>query len=146
MDCTFGFVKKTNSTTGGTPAPPSPWDRRSSRRCKITLTVHIRPSGPTLEPFDDVRSTHSVSQTGVSFRLSEPKYKVGMRLLLSIPDSNDPATMTHEYLTEVVRCDSLPNGLFGIGVKILMEMGLQGGYDVGYSHQRKQQQPSQGQI
>jgi hypothetical protein len=146
MDCTFGFVKKTNSTTGGTPAPPSPWDRRSSRRCKITLLVHIRPSDPAFEPFDEVRSTHSVSQTGVSFRSSEPKYKVGMRLFLSIPDSNEPAAMTHEYLTEVVRCDSLPNGLFGIGVKILMEMGVQGSYDIDYSHQRNQQQLSQEQI
>jgi hypothetical protein len=37
----------------------------------------------------------------------------------------------------VVRRDHLPNGLFGIGFKILMEMGFQGGYSIGAYHQRK---------
>jgi hypothetical protein len=88
--------------------------------------MRIRPSDPEIEPFDDIRSTHSVSQTGVSFRSSEPKYEVGMRLFVSLPYANDPADMTREYLMEVVRRDSLPSGLFGIGLKILMEMSFQG--------------------
>ena len=60
-----------------------------------------------------------------------------MRLFVSMPYSNEAATMTREYLTEVVRRDPLPNGLFGIGFKILMEMGIQGGYSFGHAQQRK---------
>ena len=57
-----------------------------------------------------------------------------MRLFVSMPYSNEPAAMTREYLTEVVRCDTLPNGMVGVGFKILMEIGLQGGYTFGQSH------------
>jgi hypothetical protein len=32
-----------------------------------------------------------------------------------------------------VRRDPLPNGLFGVGFKILMEIGFQGGYSFGGS-------------
>lgn len=60
-----------------------------------------------------------------------------MRLFVSMPYSKEPAAMTREYLAEVVRRENLPNGLFGVGFKILMEMGMQGGYG-GYSYgQRK---------
>jgi hypothetical protein len=31
-------------------------------------------------------------------------------------------------LAEVVRRDALPTGMFGIGIKILMEMGIQHSY------------------
>jgi len=62
---------------------------------------------------------------------------LGMRLFVSMPYSKEPASMAREYLAEVVRRDALPNGLFGVGFKILMEMGLQGGYSFGYAHQRK---------
>jgi hypothetical protein len=99
--------------------------------------MRIRPSDPEREPFDDIRGTLSVSRTGVFFQSSEPGYEVGMRLFVSMPYSKEPAAMTREYLAEVVRRDPLPNGLFGIGFKILMEMGLQGGYGTAYSHHHK---------
>jgi len=60
-----------------------------------------------------------------------------MRLFASIPYSNEPSEMTREYLAEVVRREPLPNGLFGIGFKILMEMRLQGSYEYDHSHQRR---------
>lgn len=59
-----------------------------------------------------------------------------MRLFVSMPYSQGPSSMTREYLAEVVRRDPLPNGLFGIGFKILMEMGFQSGFSVGYPYQR----------
>lgn len=99
--------------------------------------MRLRPSDPEREPFDDIRGTLSVSRTGVFFQTSEPGYEVGMRLFVSMPYSKEPASMAREYLAEVVRRDHLPNGLFGIGFKILMEMGLQGGYSFGHAHQRK---------
>jgi hypothetical protein len=108
-------------------------ERRSSRRCKITQLMRIRPSDPERDPFDDIRGSLSVSRTGVYFQSSITTYAVGMRLFVTMPYSKEPAAMTHEYLAEVVRRDPLPNGLFGVGFKILMEMGLQSGYSKGYS-------------
>ena len=48
-----------------------------------------------------------------------------MRLFVTMPYTKEPTAMSHEYLAEVVRRDHLPNGLFGIGFKFLMQMGLQ---------------------
>jgi hypothetical protein len=100
--------------------------------------MRIRPSDPERDPFDDIRGSLSVSRTGVFFQSSEQAYEVGMRLFVSMPYTKEPAALTREYLAEVVRREPLSNGLFGIGFKILMEMGIQSGYsgDFGYN-QRK---------
>src|ERR1700739_4828949 len=137
MASPLDFMGKAKAPTRGTAARTSLAERRSSRRCKITQLMRIRPSDPELEPFDDIRSTLSVSRTGIFFQSSEAGYEVGMRLFVSMPYSNEPASMTREYLAEVVRRDPLPNGLFGIGFKILMEMGFQSGFNVGYPIQGK---------
>ena len=44
--------------------------------------------------------------------------------------------MNHEYLAEVVRRDVFPTGMFGIGIKILMEMGMHHSYNFGASNPR----------
>lgn len=130
---------KSGPTPGANPVRTSQTERRSTRRCKINQLMHIRPSDPERDPFDDIRGSLSVSRNGVYFQSSEASYEVGMRLFVSMPYSKEPAAMTREYLAEVVRREPLSNGLFGIGFKILMEMGLQGGYgNYGGSHgQRK---------
>jgi hypothetical protein len=129
-------MMKAKSGNSGTPAR-SQTERRGSRRCKITQLMRIRPSDPERPAFDDIRGTLSVSRTGVYFHSSEPEYQVGMRLFVSMPYSKEPAAMAREYLAEVVRREPLANGLFGIGFKILMEIGFQGGYSFGSSMQRK---------
>jgi hypothetical protein len=131
------FMMKTGSQNGGMPTRPSQTERRGSRRCRITQLMHVRPSDPEKDPFDDIRGSLSVSRSGVFFHSSEEKYEVGMRLFVTMPYSKDPSSMSHEYLAEVVRREPLSNGLIGIGFKILMEMGLQGGYSFGRAHQRK---------
>jgi len=137
MASPLDFMVKANSGNSN-PATARPHtERRNSRRCKITQLMRIRPSDPERTPFDDIRGTLSVSRTGVYFHSSEPEYEVGMRLFVSMPYSKEPAAMTREYLTEVVRRDALPNGLFGIGFKILMEIGFQSSYNTGSSMQRK---------
>jgi hypothetical protein len=75
-----------------------------------------------------MRSTVSVSRTGVYFQTSEAGYEIGMRLFLIMPYSQDPGSTSREYLAEVVRKDPLPNGLTGIGVKLLLETGPQHTY------------------
>jgi hypothetical protein len=133
MATPFDFMTKTNNPGGISSTRSKQTERRSSRRCKITQLMRIRPSDPERDPFEDIRGTLSVSRTGVYFQSSVPTYQVGMRLFVTMPYSKEPASMSHEYLAEVVRRDPLPNGLFGVGFKILMEMGLQGRYSTGYS-------------
>ena len=125
MASQLDHMSKINSSGGLTSSSPKQTERRSSRRCKITQLMRIRPSDPERDPFEDIRGSLSVSRTGVFFQSSEPSYDVGMRLFVTMPYSKEPAAMTHEYLAEVVRRDHLPNGMFGIGFKILMEMGMQ---------------------
>jgi len=138
MESALDLMNKTNSTAGGSTTRTSKTERRSTRRCKINQLMHIRPSDPERDPFDDIRGSMSVSRTGVYFQSSETAYEVGMRLFVPMPYSKEPAAMTREYLAEVVRREPLPNGLYGIGFKILMEMGLQGGYGTyGGSHNQR---------
>src|SRR5215472_11581932 len=120
--------------TGATPKQPySNTERRGTRRCKITQLMRIRPSDPSKTHFDDMRGSVSVSRSGVYFQSSEAGYEVGMRLFVTMPYSNNPAALNREYLAEVVRRDTLPTGMFGIGIKILMEMGIQHSYNFGGS-------------
>src|SRR6516164_6865575 len=135
MGSPLDFMVKANSGNGGSTRRQT--ERRGSRRCKITQLMRIRPSDPERDSFDDIRGSLSVSRTGVYFHSSEASYEVGMRLFVTMPYAKELSAMSHEYLAEVVRREPLANGLFGIGFKILMEMGLQGGFGYGTSHQRK---------
>ncbi len=126
--------------TGGSPKQSrSNAERRGSRRCKMTQLMRIRPSDPSKEHFDDMRGSVSLSRSGVYFlsrsgvyfQSSEAGYEVGMRLFVTMPYSHDPASLNREYLAEVVRRDVLATGMFGIGIKILMEMGIQHTYNFG---------------
>ena len=106
-------------------------ERRGTRRCKITQLMRIRPSDPQKRHFEDLRGTVSVSRSGVYFQSSEAGYELGMRLFVTMPFSRDPASINREYLAEVVRRDVLPTGMFGVGFKILMEMGAEHSYNFG---------------
>jgi len=120
------LMSKNLTSTGS--SKPSYSERRGSRRCKITQLMRIRPSDPEKDHFEDLRGSTSVSRGGVYFQSSEAGYEIGMRLFVTMPYSNNPAALSREYLAEVVRKDALPNGLSGIGFKILMEMGIQPNY------------------
>ena len=113
-------------TSDGIPKANSPQtERRGTRRCKITQLMRVRPSDPEKDHFEDLRGSVSVSRTGVYFHSSETGYEIGMRLFVTMPYSKDPSAMNREYLAEVVRRDALSNGLTGVGIKMLMEMGMQ---------------------
>jgi len=125
MEIQPGIMGKTPSTGTSASAAPKIAERRASRRCKITQLMRIRPSDPEKEHFEDLRGTLSVSRSGVYFQTSEPSYEIGMRLFVTLPYSNNPMSLNREYLAEVVRRDPLSTGMFGIGLKILMAMGVQ---------------------
>lgn len=111
-------------SSGASAARSRATERRVSRRCKITQLMRLRPSDPEKDHFDDIRGTLSVSRGGVYFQTSEPAYEIGMRLFVTLPYSHDPVSLNREYLAEVVRRDPLPTGMFGVGLKLLMEMGM----------------------
>jgi hypothetical protein len=131
------LMTKKLTTDGLLKRPSASTERRGSRRCKITQLMRIRPSDPNLEHFEDLRGTASVSRSGVYFQSSEVGYEVGMRLFVTMPYSKDPASMNREYLAEVVRRDILPTGMYGIGFKILMEMGIQHSYNFGATNSQR---------
>src|ERR1700730_9547121 len=106
------------------------FERRASRRCKITQVMRIRPSDPEKKYFDDLRGTVSVSRSGIYFHTTELGYEVGQRLFVTMPYSGEPSVIGREYLAEVVRKDILQNGLIGIGFKTLMEITEQPGYSL----------------
>lgn len=124
-------IMKNSASGNSTKQPSSYTERRGSRRCKITQLMRVRPSDPNKEHFEDLRGSVSVSRSGVFFQSSEPGYEVGMRLFVTMPYSKDPALMAREYLAEVVRRDVLPTGMYGVGFKILMELGIQHQYNFG---------------
>jgi PilZ domain len=122
---TQDLMSKTPSNSVTFSRPNSLPERRGSRRCKITQLMRIRPSDPEKEHFEDLRGTMSVSRSGVYFQTSEKGYEIGLRLFVTMPYSKEPAAINREYLAEVVRMDPRSNGLTGVGIKILMEMGIQ---------------------
>ncbi|PYT81199.1 MAG: hypothetical protein DMG40_10070 [Acidobacteria bacterium] len=127
------MMNKKPETQTAPKSPTTQTERRGNRRCHITQLMRIRPSDPKKPQFEDLRGSMSVSRSGVYFQTSEPGYEVGLRLFVTMPYSNDPASLNREYLAEVVRRDVLPTGMFGIGIKILMEMGVQHSYNFGAS-------------
>jgi hypothetical protein len=129
---TQDLMSKTPQNGNAAHRTTSQAERRGSRRCKITQLMRIRPSDPERDHFDDLRGTLSVSRGGVYYQTSETGYELGMRLFVSMPYSQEAAAMSREYLAEVVRVDSLANGMTGIGFKILMEMGSQAGYSYSF--------------
>src|SRR5437879_13172676 len=71
--------------TGTSPKPPlSRTERRGSRRCKITQLMHVRPSDPEKDHFEDMRGSVSVSRSGVFFQSSEGGYEVCMGLFVTL--------------------------------------------------------------
>ncbi len=137
MASSFDSMVKQTGSIPGVPGRGSQTERRSSRRCKITQLMRIRPSDPERDHFEDIRGSLSVSRGGVFFQTSEPTYQVGMRLFVTMPYTKDASSMNREYLAEVVRREELPNGLIGIGFKILMEMGFGGATSNGTYFQRR---------
>lgn len=104
--------------------PLSKAERRTSRRCKITQVLRVRPSNPQNDHFEDVRGTLSVSRSGVYFHSHLNSYQVGMRLFVTMPYAQDPTAVNRDYLAEVARVEPLVTGNYGIGIKLLMEISL----------------------
>jgi hypothetical protein len=113
--------KNTSAAPNSSMRPAIP-ERRGSRRCKITQVMRIRPSDPERKYFDDLRGTVSVSRSGIYFHTTELGYEIGQRLFVTMPFAGNQLIIGREYLAEVVRKDTLENGVIGIAFKTLMEI------------------------
>lgn len=95
-------------------------EKRLSARAKFSKMLRVRPSEPKEAHFEDLPISVNVSKHGIYFHSNRSGYHKGMRLFVTFPFTfaNDPTNS--EYLAEVVRVESLANGRFGIGIRLLM--------------------------
>ncbi len=98
--------------------------------------MRIRPSNPQTEDFEDLRGTLSVSRHGLYFHTNLVNYELGMRLFVTVPYSEEPTANCRDYLAEVSRVEPLVTGMFGIGLKLLMEVGIPQSYNAPPVRQR----------
>ena len=95
---------------------PSGRERRQSPRTKIARPVRVRAEGLSSE--NEMQKTRDVSRTGFFFSTNSQSFHLGMRLYVVVGfEPNDP--VAREVLAEVVRIEKLPDGLNGIGVRIV---------------------------
>ena len=95
-------------------------ERRTLERSKISLPVHIRSIDPSEHAILEAATTIDVNRHGLCFSTSRDHYQVGMSLCLTFPYSS-PVTVRKEFVGNVVRVDSLPNGRRSVAVQFLSQ-------------------------
>lgn len=116
------------STTTEAPEKQYP-EKRGNRRAKIVKPLRVRPSEPRDEHFEDLPISVNASRDGIFFTTRRENYYKGMRVFVTFPYTSPHDPMNCEYVAEVVRVAKLPNGKFGIAVRLLMTLN----YDTGAS-------------
>jgi hypothetical protein len=91
-------------------------DRRREPRTREARPVYIRPADLSGADFEEVRTMTDFSRIGFYFvTASRESYRTGM-MLYAIPAFG---CFNFEYLGEVVRVEPLPQGEFGIAVRLI---------------------------
>jgi hypothetical protein len=110
---------------GAEPVARTPFSElRRARRAKIVKQLRIRPSEPRDDHFEDLSSSVNASKHGIYFVSRRSNYYKGMRVFVTFPFSSAHDPMNCEYLAEVVRIESLPNGKFGVAVDLKMTLNM----------------------
>jgi len=102
-------------------------DKRRSRRAKIAKPLRVRPSEPRDEHFEDLPISVNASKEGIYFHTRRSGYYKGMRVFVTFPFSSAHDPMNCEYVGEVVRVESLPNGRFGVALHLSMTLNYGAG-------------------
>src|SRR5271154_4592442 len=100
---------------------------RRSRRAKIAKPLRVRPSEPRDEHFEDLPVSVNASKEGIYFHTRRANYYKGMRVFVTFPFTSVHDPMNCEYVAEVVRVESLPNGKFGVALHLKMTMNYSAG-------------------
>jgi hypothetical protein len=95
-------------------------ERRTLERSKISLRVHIHSIDPSEHAILEAATTLDVNRHGLCFSTSREHYHVGMSLCLTFPYSS-PVMVRKEFVGNVVRVDSLPNGRRCVAVQFLSQ-------------------------
>ena len=107
------------STTEATSA-----EHRRARRAKMARPMRVRPSEPRDDHFEDLPNSVNASKHGIYFVSKRTSYYKGMRVFVTFPYTSAHDPMNSEYLAEVVRIDTLPNGKFGVAVDLKMSVNM----------------------
>ena len=99
-------------------------DHRRTRRAKLARPMRVRPSEPRDDHFEDLPNSVNASKHGIYFVSKRTNYYKGMRVLVTFPYTSAHDPMNSEYLAEVVRIDTLPNGKFGVAVDLKMSVNM----------------------
>jgi len=105
-------------------ARPSGEERRNKGRTKVALAMHVRPSSPHGDDFDELVETLNVSRYGLYFVTQRHSYHKEMRLFVTYPYSTKPGAINQEYVAKVTRIDHLADGNHGIAVELLTRIHL----------------------
>jgi hypothetical protein len=94
---------------------PKPKDARRAPRAKLCQPVRIRPFDRRCAP--EVSTTVNLSRYGMYFETSLAHYFAGMGIAVTRNFvENDPLSL--EEIGEVARVERLPNGGWGVAVRI----------------------------
>ena len=95
-------------------------ERRTLERLKISVPVHIRSIEPSEHAILEAATTIDVNRHGLCFSTLRDHYHLGMSLCLTFPYSS-PVTVRKEFVGNVVRVDSLPNGGRSVAVQFISQ-------------------------
>ena len=98
--------------------------RRDSQRDPVTSIVRVRRPEIQLATGTRICTTENTSRNGIYFVAESCALIRKVQLFLSFPHQADPASISREYLAEVVRVDSLPQGRLGVAAKLLQNIQL----------------------
>jgi len=98
--------------------------RRDSDRAPVSSIVRVRRPEIQLAGGARICTTENTSRNGIYFVAENYAFIRTVQLFLSFPHQADPASISREYLAEVVRVDSLPQGRLGVAAKLLQNIQL----------------------
>jgi|SRR5271165_5472563 len=118
-------MQDSSSNSGNTPTTEAPvTELRRARRAKLARPLRVRPSEPRDDHFEDLPVSVNASKHGIYFTTKRSSYYKGMRVFVTFPYTSAHDPMNSEYLAEVVRIDTMPNGKFGIAVDLKMSVNM----------------------
>ena len=91
------------------------FERRREPRVQVDRLVYVQPADAERGHFEEVRSMRDLSRSGFYFTTERDSYQPGVQLHV-IPAFG---CLNLEYLGEVVRVEKLPQGEFGVAVRLL---------------------------
>jgi hypothetical protein len=97
-------------------------ERRRVARASVLIPVRLRPVRFTDGNFEDLTSTVNISRGCLYITTWRDSYYPGMRVMITYPYISSGKGNGWEYLGEVVRLETQPDGRFRVAVKLQFVM------------------------